>query len=473
MTQVRRKKSIEAGILLDTMLSAVDERIVIVDQDGYIEALSTSYAEFLEVDPGLVVGRHVKEVIENTRMDTVAKSGIPEVGVAQVIKGEKMIASRIPIFKNGEVIGAFGRVLLRNMKDLQDLSKKMDTMIMELNLYKKAFEQVSTARYSVDDIIGKSLSIKELKEVVRQVSKTSSSILILGESGTGKELFAHAIHQASARAGAPFVVVNCGTMSQELIESELFGYVEGAFTGARKGGKQGLFQAANGGTIFLDEIGDIPLPLQVKLLRALQEREIRKIGSSVSERIDVRIIAATNKDLRSLVQEDKFRADLYYRLNVVSLNIPALRDRREDIPLLVKALSRKIAAREGVSIAAISKDAMELLTRYEWPGNVRELENVLERSINFIGKDRIVRGKHLPAGITGGDMDFAPASEKTLKEMMEAAERQVLVNALLTNGGCKTKAAKALGISRTTLYEKMAQHRLTGGNDDCEEEGSV
>lgn len=463
MSLVVRKKSIEPELLLETMLSAVDERIVIVDKDGYIEALSNSYAEFLEVDPRGVVGRHVREVIENTRMDTVVRTGVAEVGVAQVIRGEKMIASRIPIVKNGQVVGAFGRVLLRNLKELQDLSKKMDSMIMELNLYKRAFEQVSTARYTLRDIVGESASIKELKDVVGQVSKTTSSILIMGESGTGKELFAHAIHQASARAQEPFVVVNCGTMSQELIESELFGYVEGAFTGAKKGGKQGLFQAANGGTIFLDEIGDIPLSLQVKLLRVLQEREIRKVGSSVSEYIDVRVIAATNRDLRALVKEGQFRADLYYRLNVVALNIPALRDRRTDIPLLVRTLSRKIAAREGVSITGVSRNAMELLARYDWPGNVRELENVLERSVNFIGPDGVVHSKHLPAVIAGLDSGFAAAPCKTLKEQMDAAERQVILDALLANRGCKSKAAKDLGISRTTLYEKMAQHGLGGG----------
>lgn len=465
MSLVTRKKSIEPELLLETMLSAVDERIVIVDKNGYIEALSTSYAEFLGVDPKGVVGRHVREVIENTRMDTVVRTGVAEVGVAQVIRGEKMIASRIPIVKNGEVVGAFGRVLLRNRKDLQELSEKMDSMIMELNLYKRAFEQVSTARYTLGDIVGESASIKALKDVVGQVSKTTSSVLIMGESGTGKELFAHAIHQASARAKEPFVVVNCGTMSQELIESELFGYVEGAFTGAKKGGKQGLFQAANGGTIFLDEIGDIPLPLQVKLLRVLQEREIRKVGSSVSEYIDVRVIAATNRDLHALVKEGQFRADLYYRLNVVALNIPALRDRRTDIPLLVRTLARKIAAREGISITGVSRNAMELLTRYDWPGNVRELENVLERSINFIGPDGVVRAKHLPAAIAGLDSSFAAAPCKSLKEQMDAAERQVILDALLANRGCKSKAAKDLGISRTTLYEKMSQHNLGGGGD--------
>lgn len=463
MSLNKQEKSIEPQLLLETMLSAVDERIVIVDREGYIEALSNSYAEFLQVDPKGVVGRHVREVIENTRMDTVVRTGVAEVGVAQVIRGEKMIASRVPIVKNGEVVGAFGRVLLRNRKDLQDLSKKMDAMIMELNLYKRAFEQVSTARYTLGDIVGESASIRELKDVVGQVSKTTSSILIMGESGTGKELFAHAIHQASARAKAPFVVVNCGTMSQELIESELFGYVEGAFTGAKKGGKQGLFQAANGGTIFLDEIGDIPLSLQVKLLRVLQEREIRKVGSSVSEYIDVRVIAATNRDLHTLVRDGQFRADLYYRLNVVALNIPALRDRREDIPLLVRSLARKTAAREGVPINGVSRDAMELLSRYDWPGNVRELENVLERSINFVGPDGVVRAKHLPAVITGGDGGFAGAPCKTLREQVDAAERQMILSALLVNRGCKSKAAKDLGISRTTLYEKMAQHDLDVG----------
>ncbi|WP_130861772.1 sigma-54 interaction domain-containing protein [Bacilliculturomica massiliensis] len=462
MKRSGRKEKIAADILLETMLSAVDELIVIVDKEGYIEALSKAYAEFLGVNQKTVVGRHVSEVIENTRMDIVTKTGIPETGEFQQIKGEKMIASRIPIYKDGEILGAFGRVLFRSMGDLRMLYEKMNSMELELSLYKKTFGKINTARYSVDDITGNCDLMRDLKETVKKVAKTNSSVLILGESGTGKELFAHAVHQASMRKSAPFICVNCGTIPSQLIESELFGYEEGSFTGAKKGGKTGLFQAAHGGTIFLDEIGDLPLDMQVKLLRVLQDKEIQKIGSNVREPVNVRVVAATNKSLYKMVQEDRFRSDLYYRLNVVTLHIPALRERKEDIPFLARIFIQKFARRENLTVEGVSKGAMEYLMRYDWPGNVRELENVLERAINFIGSDGKIKVEHLPSRITGLEADFRA---KTLKETMEESERLAIVGALMRSGNSKTKAARELGISRTTLYEKMMKYEIGSGFD--------
>lgn len=462
MEQSGRKEKIAADILLETMLSAVDERIVIVDKEGYIEALSKAYAEFLNVNEKMVIGHHVTEVIENTRMDIVTKTGLPETGELQQVNGEKMIASRIPIYKDGEVIGAFGRVLFRNMGDLKILYEKMNSMELELSLYKKTFGKINTARYTVEDIAGSCEIMQDLKETVKKVAKTNSSVLILGESGTGKELFAHAIHQASMRKNMPFICVNCGTIPEQLIESELFGYEEGAFTGAKKGGKTGLFQAAHKGTIFLDEIGDLPLDMQVKLLRVLQDKEIQKIGSHVREPVNVRIVAATNKSLYKMVQEDKFRSDLYYRLNVVTLHIPALRERKADIPLLVKTLIQKFSQRENFVVEGVSKGAMEYLMRYDWPGNVRELENVLERAINFIGSDGKIKVEHLPSRLTGQEQS---GQVKTLKETLEDAERLTIVSALMRSGNSRTKAAKELGISRTTLYEKMMKYEIGGESD--------
>lgn len=457
MGQSGRREKIAADLLLDTMLSAVDERIVIVDKEGYIEALSKAYAEFLGVRPETVMGRHVSEVIENTRMDVVTKTGLPEIGEFQQVNGEKMIASRIPIFKDGEIVGAFGRVLFRNAKDLRTLYNKMNSIEQELDMYKKTFGKINTARYNVEDIAGSCELMRDLKETVRKVAKTNSNVLILGESGTGKELFAHSIHRASMRKNAPFICVNCGTIPAELIESELFGYEEGSFTGAKKGGKTGLFQAAHKGTIFLDEIGDLPLSMQVKLLRVLQDKEIQRIGSNVREQVDVRIVAATNKSLYKMVQGNTFRSDLYYRLNVVTLHIPALRDRKEDIPLLASVLVQKFAKRENVTVEGVSKGAMEYLMRYDWPGNVRELENVLERAINFLEGGRTIKVEHLPSRITGMEESV---QGKTLKETMRDSERLAIVGALMRCGNSKTKAAKELGISRTTLYEKMMKYEI-------------
>lgn len=450
-------QKIDAETLLDTMLSAIDERFIVVNKEGYIEALSKAYAEFLGVELQNVMGRHVSEVIENTRMDIVTKTGVAETGVFQEINGEKMIATRIPIYKNGEVIGAFGRVLFRNVKDLEVLYDKLSTIEMELNLYRKTFGKINTAKYQVDDIIGNCDIMLNLKESVRRVAKTNSSVLILGESGTGKELFAHSIHSASMRKKAPFICVNCGTIPEQLIESELFGYEEGAFTGAKKGGKMGLFQAAHGGTIFLDEIGDLPMAMQVKLLRVLQDKEIQKVGSNVREPINVRVVAATNKSLDEMIKAGQFRADLYYRLNVVTLNIPALRERKEDLPLLIKSLLAKISQKESMGVIEVSRTAMEYLINYDWPGNVRELENVLERAINFVGPDKKIEIKHLPSRVTGVEQVGAVL---TMKEIVEHAEQEAIKNALMQCRYRKTKAAQQLGISRTTLYEKMIKYGL-------------
>ena len=250
MEKRKRFPKIDEASLLETMLAAPDELIVVVNKNGYIENMSQAYGEFLGIQVQNAIGRHVTEVIENTRMDIVVKTGVPETGETQDIHGEKMIATRIPIRKNGMVIGAYGRVLVRNTRELHMLHDKLSSIEMELNMYKRTFEKINTAKYTVDDIIGDCSIMQDLKDSVRKVAKTNSNVLIMGESGTGKELFAHSIHAGSMRRKAPFVCVNCGSIPEQLIESELFGYEEGAFTGARKGGKIGLFPAAHGGTIF-------------------------------------------------------------------------------------------------------------------------------------------------------------------------------------------------------------------------------
>ncbi|MBR0599408.1 sigma-54 interaction domain-containing protein [Sinanaerobacter chloroacetimidivorans] len=457
MSGQSQRKGIDKAFLLDTILNTTNELIVIVDQEGYIEEISQPYAEFIGVKKDKVIGVHVTEVIENTKMDIVAKTGIPEIETIQKINGQKMIATRLPIMKDGKVVGAFGRVLFKNVMDLNNLYEKINKMETELDLYKMQFGKINTAKYTVDDIVGDSQLMTSLKDTINTIARTNSSVLILGESGTGKELFAHAIHHASNRARQPFICLNCGTIPADLIESELFGYEEGSFTGARKGGKVGMFQAAHKGTIFLDEIGDLPMPMQVKLLRVLQDREIQKIGSNHREAVDVRVIAATNKDPYQMVQENQFRSDLYYRLNVISLRIPALRERKEDIPILAKAFIKKLAQKENITVDKITDSALEYLKHYDWPGNVRELENIMERAINFLGNDKVIRAEHLPKRITG----ISPETEsKSLREILEETERLAIVDALLSHGGQKTIAARSLEISRTSLYEKMQKYHI-------------
>lgn len=459
MEKRKRFPKIDEASLLETMLAAPDELIVVVNKNGYIENMSQAYGDFLGIQVQNAIGRHVTEVIENTRMDIVVKTGVPETGETQDIHGEKMIATRIPIRKNGMVIGAYGRVLVRNTRELHMLHDKLSSIEMELNMYKRTFEKINTAKYTVDDIIGDCSIMQDLKDSVRKVAKTNSNVLIMGESGTGKELFAHSIHAGSMRRKAPFVCVNCGSIPEQLIESELFGYEEGAFTGARKGGKIGLFPAAHGGTIFLDEIGELPLPMQVRLLRVLQDREIQRVGSNVREKVNVRVVAATNRNLYQMVKKGEFRSDLYYRLNlnVVTLHLPLLRERKEDLPLLIQMILSKISKKESLGAIEISREAMDHLLRYDWPGNVRELENVLERAINFTDAGEKIKAKNLPERITGS---MVSRTVMPLKELMENTEKDAIKDALLRCRNCKAKAANELGISRTTLYEKMMKYEI-------------
>lgn len=457
MEKRERFPKIDEASLLETMLAAPDELIVVVNKNGYIENMSQAYGDFLGIQVQNAIGRHVTEVIENTRMDIVVKTGVPETGETQDIHGEKMIATRIPIRKNGMVIGAYGRVLVRNTRELHMLHDKLSSIEMELNMYKRTFEKINTAKYTVDDIIGDCSIMQDLKDSVRKVAKTNSNVLIMGESGTGKELFAHSIHAGSMRRKAPFVCVNCGSIPEQLIESELFGYEEGAFTGARKGGKIGLFPAAHGGTIFLDEIGELPLPMQVRLLRVLQDREIQRVGSNVREKVNVRVVAATNRNLYQMVKKGEFRSDLYYRLNVVTLHLPLLRERKEDLPLLIRMILSKISKKENLGAIEISREAMDHLLRYDWPGNVRELENVLERAINFTDAGEKIKAKNLPEWITGS---MVSQTVMPLKELMENTEKDAIKDALLRCRNCKAKAANELGISRTTLYEKMMKYEI-------------
>lgn len=457
MEKRKRFPKIDEASLLETMLAAPDELIVVVNKNGYIENMSQAYGDFLGIQVQNAIGRHVTEVIENTRMDIVVKTGVPETGETQDIHGERMIATRIPIRKNGMVIGAYGRVLVRNTRELHMLHDKLSSIEMELNMYKRTFEKINTAKYTVDDIVGDCSIMQDLKDSVRKVAKTNSNVLIMGESGTGKELFAHSIHAGSMRRKAPFVCVNCGSIPEQLIESELFGYEEGAFTGARKGGKIGLFPAAHGGTIFLDEIGELPLSMQVRLLRVLQDREIQRVGSNVREKVNVRVVAATNRNLYQMVKKGEFRSDLYYRLNVVTLHLPLLRERKEDLPLLIQMILSKISKKESLGAIEISREAMDHLLRYDWPGNVRELENVLERAINFTDVGEKIKVKNLPERITGS---MVSQTVMPLKELMENTEKDAIKDALLRCRNCKAKAANELGISRTTLYEKMMKYEI-------------
>lgn len=455
LKELNREKNIKE--ILNTVLEIIYDGIVVVNTDGIITMISKAYSEFLEVDRKKVIGKPVTEVIENTRMHIVAKTGISEIAQLQKLKGKYMIATRVPIIKEGKVQGAVGKVLFRNVKDFNSLYNKIKRLEKDIERYSGDIKESNYAIYSFNNIIGSSAKMKEAIEIAKKASHTNSSVLLRGESGTGKEIFAHAIHNASNRAHGNFVKVNCAAIPTELLESELFGYEKGSFTGANKEGKIGKFELANGGTIFLDEIGDMPLHMQAKLLRVLQEKEVERIGSTVTRSIDIRVIAATNKDLEKMLRLGEFREDLYYRLNVVSIKIPPLRERPEDIVTLTNYLIDKICNKLDKKVAGIDKSALDAMKKYSWDGNVRELENIIERAINLVEYGGTIKSEHLPSEIAVG---IANKHVYSLDEVLNKAEKEAIINALNVYSGNKSKVAKALKISRTTLYEKMNKHSI-------------
>lgn len=445
--------------ILETILEMTYDGLVVIDKDARIKMISKVYSDFLGIDREKSIGKDVTKVIENTRLHMVVKTGIRETADFQKIKGKYIIASRIPIIKEGIVQGAVGKVVFRNLKDFNLFSKKINRIEKQLKQYNSKIHENNVAIYTFQDIISKSEIMDKTKELAKKAAHTTSNVLLIGESGTGKELFAHAIHKASERSYGNFVKVNCAAIPGELLESELFGYEKGAFTGANKNGKIGKFELADGGTIFLDEIGDMPLSMQVKLLRVIQEKEVERIGADYTKSIDIRIIAATNRNLEEMVEQGEFRQDLYYRLNVVKIKIPALRERRADIEILIYYLIGKISRKLSKNINGISKEAVEYMKDYTWEGNIRQLENVIERAINIVDYGEKIDVEHLCKKITGKTI---VKNIKKLDEVIKKAEKEAIVNALNACRGNKSKVAKLLQISRTTLYEKMNKHNILG-----------
>jgi transcriptional regulator with PAS, ATPase and Fis domain len=325
------------------------------------------------------------------------------------------------------------------------------------------------ARFTFDDIIGNSCAIRQAVDLAALAAEGDSTVLLQGETGTGKEIFAQAIHNASSRSRGPYLALNCAAIPRDLMESELFGYVEGAFSGASKSGRAGKFELAAGGTLLLDEIGDLPLDMQAKLLRVLQDKAVMRIGGNKVIPVDVRIIAATNKDLEEEVHRGNFRRDLFYRLNVVSIKLPPLRDRKEDIPLLAHHFLKKTAARLNKSVTAFTREALLALTRYEWPGNIRELENAIERALNA-ARSTEIEPDNLPANIVAAASAKGPgpnctprltqAAEPSSGMTLQELEHAALARALAANKGNIARTARQLGVSRTTLYKKVKKYKL-------------
>ncbi len=457
-------KSKEEQKLYRTALESAYEGIVVADRDGYVLEVNETYASFIERDRSELIGKHVTEVIENTRLHLVAKTGKAEFAELQKIRGHWMIANRIPVFSGGELIAVVGKIMFQDIDKLFEMNAKYKEIKAYLNASDLKGRSAFAAKYRIEQISGTSEAIEKVKTVAAKAANSNSTVLLVGESGTGKELFAHAIHQLSKRFYGPFVTVNCAAIPESLFESELFGYKEGSFTGAKKTGKPGKFALADKGTIFLDEIGELSLSMQAKLLRVLQEKEIEPVGGK-PEAVDIRVIAATNRDLEQMLEDGAFRRDLYYRLHVVELRIPPLRERKEDIPLLCEELLCDLQSQEtDAESIRIEPEAMKLLQAYNWPGNVRELSNVLERTL-FMMEGRTIKAHDLPEYLkqqaaVGTTIRAVGDGHGSLKEALEKMEQQWIQSALNEANGDKRLAARRLGLSKSALYAKLDKMKL-------------
>ncbi|MDR7869214.1 MAG: sigma 54-interacting transcriptional regulator [Tissierellaceae bacterium] len=437
------------------VLNFTHDAIVAIDEDGIVDVINPIAEKILKTAPGYAVGKHINKVIKNTKMFHLEEVQLNEL---MDINGTLVSTNRVPIIVENQVKGVVAT--FQDIRVIQENENKI-----RRTLHKKGL----VAKYNFSDIIGDSPSLKSTMEIAKSFGLSDSTILIQGESGTGKELFAQSIHNISDRQNGPFVAINCAALSKSLLESELFGYEEGAFTGASKGGKVGLFELAHKGTIFLDEIGEIPIEIQAQLLRVLQEKEIRKIGSGVTTPVDVRVIAATNRNLKEEIKLKRFREDLYYRICVLNLTIPPLRDRKGDVELLSNYFFERFLGIKGHKYQAGFSELMERVKDYDWRGNVRELENFVERICVFLQYhgnpndiDRMIKNLMSNSSSEYNDKEEDVKVEFDNMETMDLDqwEANKIIKALKENNLSIQKAAETLDISRTTLWRKMKKYNI-------------
>jgi len=447
------------------LFSSMSEGMMLVDRAGRVVWINDQYKRFL---PALgfereedFVGRPVEEVVPNTLMRHVLETGKPILIDLLTNKAGTFVVSRIPLRDEaGGIIGVLGMVLFDHPETtLQPLIAKFARLQTDLDDARRQLAAERRTKYTLASFIGSSPAALEVKRQARRAAQTGSTVLLLGETGTGKELLAHAIHASSARAAHPFVSVNLAAVPETLLEAEFFGVAPGAYTGADRKGREGKFKLADGGTLFLDEVGDMPPALQAKLLRALQEQEIEPLGSNKVIKVDVRVLAATSRDLKAMVADGRFREDLYYRLNVLPVRVPPLRERLADLEALAESLLESIAQRTGMPQRELAPSALAVLAAHTWPGNIRELRNVLEQAAMLTDSGRLGAedfARVLPAVAPARAEPGATPHLRPLPQLIAELERSSIQSALAATGGNKVSAAKLLGISRATLYEKLA-----------------
>lgn len=439
---------------------------IVVDADGIVVYINNIYARFLGIQQVDAIGKHVSEVVPNTRMDIVVKTGVAEYGsIMKLFDHEKnefvtLVCNRIPIFSSGKIIGAVAATTLNNIFEVDMLYREIERIKQENKNMEEKLNSYKMNSNPLGNIIGTSDSIKEIKKYIIDYAKSNLPILITGETGVGKEVFASAIHQSSNRFLNNYVKINCAAIPHDLLESELFGYASGAFSGAEKSGKIGKFEMANNGTIMLDEIGEMPMSLQTKILRVLQENELERLGSIKTIKLNLRVICCTNSDLEDLVQRKLFREDLYYRINAVKITIPPLRERLTDIPALCNHFIDKINSLENLSVKGISEEVISIFQGYSWPGNVRELEHTIHRA-TFLCKDNVIRKEHCGFVIDKiHNSKLSIPKDNNLKDLTSSAETNAIKEALIKSRGNKSEAAKILNIDRGLLYSKIKKYKI-------------
>ncbi|PLX34598.1 MAG: sigma-54-dependent Fis family transcriptional regulator [Clostridiales bacterium] len=459
VTSLKEMTSMFKGIFDST-----HDAISVVDQDGYGVLVNRAYTKVTGLTSADVMGKHCTvDIAEGESIHLkVLETGKSIMGERMLVgpNRREVVVDAAPIIINSQLKGSVA--VIHDFTEIKRLTNELDQA--------KSIIRKLEAKYTFEDIIGEHTRIADAINKARIAAATPATVILRGESGTGKELFAHAIHNASDRKYSQFVKVNCASINENLLESELFGYEEGAFTGAAKGGRIGLFERGNGGTIFLDEIGEISMGTQVKILRVLQEKEIIRVGGNKSIAIDVRILAATNKNLEKAVAKGQFREDLYYRLNVIPVVIPPLRERKSDISKLVKNFMRKFNQEYGRLAKDISPEALEILELYDWPGNIRELENVIGRAmISMVSNESEIKSYHLPQLIEEAvhskvallkEQPSEISKMGKLSDRMDAFERNYLLRILEINEGNRKKTAGDLGISLRSLYYKLEKYGL-------------
>lgn len=445
-----KKNHVLYDFQMENILNSMSDGVFIADRHGITLAVNKPYEEIFGIASHEVVGRFVGDLMKDgTFSDSVILPVIQtKTAVTKLLRtrnGKEALVSGKPIFDHeGKLVMA-----VTSVRDISDLNALQSELQRERALSESVLQGSGISR----DIVAKSFEMKKILEYAEQIAPFPTTVLITGETGVGKDVIANYIHRHSNRADKPFLKLNCGSIPENLIESELFGYCSGAFTGANKNGKPGLLELADGGTLLLDEIGDMPLYLQVKLLRVLQEGELYRLGSSEPKKIDVRLISATNADLEQLCETGQFRKDLYYRINVVSIRVPPLRERKEEIVALAEHYLYHYCNNYGLN-KIYSPEVLQCFCGYDWPGNVRELKNVVENMV-VSGGSTILTTDYLPQNILRQyKVEYALGGENTLQSMTESLERSIIIRALEETGGLR-KAARVLGMSHSTLFRRM------------------